>query len=507
MKILLTTLNSKYIHSNLALKYLYVACQDLGFNAELVEFTINNPDDYIYGELLCGDYDLVCFSCYIWNIERTLYLVENLKKAKPNVKILLGGPEVTWRSLDIIKKNRAVDFILAGEGEENFPKFLKAFEAAGELKNYVDVGGLYYWQDDKIYVNPKAEPVDFASVAFPYKSLVSEPDKIIYYESVRGCPFSCSYCISAIEKGVRPLPVARVKEDLSYFIYKGVKQVKFVDRTFNYNDKRAVEIIRYIMERDIGKTNFHFEICGDIISNELLNLLALARAGLFQFEIGVQSTCEATLKAINRQCDFSLLSSNVKSIKEANNIHIHLDLIAGLPYEDYKSFAGSFNDVYTLGPDMLQLGFLKLLPGTPIWHQIKDFGYVSQSKAPYEVISNDFISSVELAKIKMVEKVLNLYYNRGGFEKTLNFFAGECFKSPFEFYESLAGFYYNKGFQHRSHNKEDLYRILYSYHQFLLDKGQSGNNSPKELLREDMDENLNAEAVRKFMKTGWSLSL
>lgn len=503
MKILLTTLNSKYIHSNLALKYLYSVCKDLEYNPELKEFTINNPDDYIYGELLRGNYDIICFSCYIWNIEKTLYLVENLKKARPQATVVLGGPEVTWRAVDIMKKHKSVDYILTGEGEEGFPELLKSILAAEEpAARSKSVKGLLHRGEDKIFVNPPANPVDFNSVPFPFTSLVSETDKIIYYESARGCPFSCSYCISAIEKGVRPLSVDRVRKDLSYFIYKGVRQVKFVDRTFNYDDGRCLEILKYLMESDNGVTNFHFELCGDIISRQLLDLLPEARPGLFQFEIGVQTTNKDTLKAINRRCDFQKLSDNVNEIMNMGNIHLHLDLIAGLPKEDYESFARSFNDVYRLKPHMLQLGFLKLLPGTPIKENAEEYGYVYRSKAPYEVISNNCITAEELAKLKMVELVLDLYYNRGGFQRTLEFLAEGQNSDFFAHYADFAAFYYQKGYQHRSHNKEDLYRILYSYGKYR----QENAKDLEFLLAKDMADSLNPEAIRKFMKIGWELT-
>ncbi|MGI6734431.1 MAG: DUF4080 domain-containing protein [Anaerovoracaceae bacterium] len=509
MKVLLTTLNSKHIHSNLALKYLYAVGVGAmkGAGLELREFTVNHSDDYIYGELLRGDYDVVCFSCYIWNIERILYLVETYKKANPNTMILLGGPEVTWRAADIMKKNRSVDFILQGEGEESFPKLLEALAKPDEPLRFDGINGLLYRSEGKIYVNPAPSPVDFTKVPFPFRSLVGDSDKIMYYESSRGCPFSCTYCVSAIEKGVRPLPIERVKADLSYFLYKNVKQVKFVDRTFNYDDTRCIEILRYLMEMDNGVTNFHFELCGDLISEDLLELLEKARPGLFQFEIGVQSTNEETLKAIHRKCDFHRLSENVRRIMSMENIHLHLDLIAGLPYEDYDSFSDSFNRVYELKPHMLQLGFLKLLPGTPIREQVEEYAYVYRSKTPYEVISNKFLSAKELARLKMVEHVFNLYYNRGGFQKSLEYLACVLHPNAFAFYEELALFYFLKGFQHRSHKKEDLYRILYLYGSWKDRTVPGVEENLKQLLAEDMERSMYPEAVMNFMKKGWELTV
>ncbi|GAB1475197.1 B12-binding domain-containing radical SAM protein [Bacillota bacterium] len=505
MKVLLTTLNSKYIHSNLALKCLFSVCTEGGYSIELKEFTTNNTEDYIFGELLRGDYDVFCFSCYIWNIELTLPLAENLKKAKPEAVIVLGGPEVSWRGPEIMKKHRAVDFILAGEGEENLPVFLERLFSGDGEPGFEDICGLHYRGEGKIFVNLPSEPADINLLPFPYSKLISEADKIMYYESTRGCPFSCSYCISAIEKGMRALSVERVKSDLSYFIYKGVKQVKFVDRTFNYDNARALEIIRYLMENDNGITNYHFELCGDIISDELLEILPAARPGLFQFEIGVQSTNPETLKSINRRCDFDLLFENVNRIREMGNIHLHLDLIAGLPHENYQSFAASFNHVYRMKPHMLQLGFLKLLPGTPIREEAEKYSYVFRSKAPYEVISNSFITAKELAKLKMVEMVFDLYYNRGGFENTLEYLSGAEGWEAFAFYENFADFYYSKGFQHKSHSKEDLYRILHSYISSLDKDKQRVMGIAELLLERDMEHCLNPEAIRKFTKIGWEM--
>ncbi|NLP31187.1 MAG: DUF4080 domain-containing protein [Clostridiales bacterium] len=504
MKILLTTLNSKYIHSNLALKYLYAVCEDFHECLYLQEFTINNDNDYIYGELIREGYDIICFSCYIWNIERTLSLVDDIKKAKPNIITILGGPEVSFQPFDLMKNNKGIDFILTGEGEESFPLLLEILSRENwERMNTIK--GLIYRQDGEIEVNPKGDPADFNQVPFPYKSLVSEADKIIYYESTRGCPFSCSYCLSAADRGVRALPLDRVKQDLSYFIYKNVKQVKFVDRTFNYNKVRALEIFKYLINLDNGVTNFHFEICADLFDQEALDLLKNARPGLFQFEIGIQSTNKDTLKAINRSMDFSNLSANIESLIESGNIHLHLDLIAGLPYEDYDSFKKSFNDVYALGADYLQLGFLKLLKGTPIADQIEEHGYVFRTSPPYEVISNKYISSEDLINLKMLERVFNLYYNRGGFQKSLEYCAYELCKSPFDFYEEFAHFYYLKGYQHKSHKREDLYRIFYQYGQWK-DRFISGAGIKlEELLKQDLMQALTIKEINRFKRKRWEL--
>lgn len=503
MKILLTTLNSKYVHSNLALKYLYAAAEQSNRSIDIVEFTINNEDDYVFTELLRKTYDVICFSCYIWNVEKTLYLAENLKKARPDLKILLGGPEVSFDVVSFMSQYKFIDFIISGEGEATFCEFAETYLSA-EM-GFERIRGLTYRQDGKIYVNPTAPLLSFESVPFPYLNLVCEEDKVMYYESSRGCPFHCTYCLSSVERKVRTLSMDRVKSDLSYFIYKKVKQVKFIDRTFNWDKKRCVEIMRYLIASDNGETNFHFELCGDLIDEDLLQLLSTARSGLFQFEIGVQSTNEKALNACNRNSDFTKLAENVKRIRELNNIHLHLDLIAGLPYEDYPSFRKSFNDVYALKGHQLQLGFLKLLKGAPIREQAEQHEYIYRAKAPYEIISSKYIPSSDLIRLKKIENLLDLYYNREGFQRTVDFAIENLAKTPFDFYEELADYFYLKGFQHKSHKKEDLYRI------FLLYAGWKERFTPnikdqiKEMLLLDMKDTLNPEAIKKFERKGWEI--
>ena len=503
MKILLTTLNSKYVHSNLALKYLYASAENCRRNIDIQEFTINNDDDYVLTELLRKDYDLICFSCYIWNVERTLYLAENLKKAKPEQKILFGGPEVSYDVPAFMARHKFVDFIITGEGEGPFSEFAESMiSGKPELDR---IRGLTYRVDGKIYVNPPAPPLVFESVPFPYLSLVCEDDKIMYYESSRGCPFQCSYCLSSIERKVRTLPMDRVKTDLGYFIYKQVRQVKFIDRTFNWDKRRCMEILEYLIISDNGVTNFHFELCGDLVDEDMLRLLRQARPGLFQFEIGVQSTNEKALAACNRSCNFPRLAENVKRLKALGNIHLHLDLIAGLPYEDYTSFRKSFNEVYELKAHQLQLGFLKLIKGTAIREQAEEHGYVYRSKAPYEVLSNNYITALELIRLKKMENLLDLYYNRGGFSRTLEFCLESLNMTPFDFYEELAEYYYLKGFQHKSHKKEDLYRIFFLYASWKERFIPNMKDKIQELLILDMRETLNPDAVKKFERKGWEI--
>ncbi len=502
MKILLSTLNTKYVHSNLALRYLYAVSGSYQNYIEIAEFNINHNDDYIFTELMRRDSKLYCFSCYIWNIERILYLTEMLKKARPNARILLGGPEVSFEGEEFLFNNPHIDFVIQGEGEGAFSNFLPQYFS--KFPVYEEVLGLMYRDGPMIRRNKPSLLLKFDSVPNPYDSLPAEEDKVIYYESSRGCPFRCAYCLSSIEHQVRVLPIERVKTDLNYFIYKKVKQVKFVDRTFNFDSNRALEIMRYLIEKDNGVTNYHFEMCGEFFTEAQYKLLSQARHGLFQFEIGVQSTNPPTLNSVNRRGEFAKVEEAVLRIKAIGGIHLHLDLIAGLPLEDYNLFSRSFNDVYALQPDMLQIGFLKLLKGTQLREESKLYGYIYRRLPPYEVITNSYISAEGLVRIKMIEEVLDLYYNRTGFNHTLEA-ALAYYDNAFDFYEELAVWYYSRGHQKKSHRKEDLYRILRS---FLRRWGKEGGEYVFDgVLREDMSEYLNSEAVKNFEKEGWAMNL
>lgn len=502
MKVLLTTLNSKYVHSNLALKYLYSSVENRKVTLDLQEYTINHPEDHVFTEILRKEYDMVCFSCYIWNVEQTVYLAENLKKADPSLVILMGGPEVCHDAYAFLARYPFVDMVISGEGEVPFGQLMDALTAEAHLGS---IKGLSFRQEGEIQMNPTAEPPDFETIPFPYLNFSPEADKVVYYESSRGCPFRCSYCLSALDKNVRGLSLERVKSDLSYFIYKRVKQVKFIDRTFNWNKVRCLEIFRYLMDNDNGVTNFHFEMCGDLMDEELLDTLGHARDGLFQFEIGVQSTNTDALAACSRNDNFSRLAENVRALRKRDNIHLHLDLIAGLPYETYDSFRKSFNDVYLLAPHNLQLGFLKVIKGAPIRNEMAEHGFIVREKAPYEIISNKYMSALSLVRLKKIENVLDLYYNRGGFEKTLDFAITHFAESPFDFYEELADYYYLKGFQHKSHKKEDLYRIFLLYAGWKEKYRPNTEAEVQALLKEDMDNTLNPEAVKKFERKGWEI--
>lgn len=499
MKVLLTTLNSKYVHGNLALKYLYTTGKPFCTGLEIREFTINNSRDYVFGELVMGDYDAVCFSCYIWNIRQTLELAQDLKKANPRLLILFGGPEVSYDWESFMARNPFVDFLITGEGEEAFAQWCCQLEGN---QVWEQVAGLVFRGkgNGRILANPPGTPLDFEKIPFPYEDFPCERDKVIYYEASRGCPFNCSYCISSLDKTMWVLPLKRVKQDLSRFLKAGVKQVKFLDRTFNWDRQRSFELFSWLMDQDQGVTNFHFEICADLLDEEILRALGQARKGLFQFEIGIQSTNEKTLKAVNRTSDLEKTFAHVRRLISLGNSHIHVDLIAGLPYEDYHSFSKSFDQVYGLGADNLQLGFLKLLKGTELRKRAKDLGYVYMENAPYQVIGSDCLSPREVCQLKQVETVLDLYHNRGGFETALDWGIQSYGKGPFAFFEAFSQYFHSQGFQHRSHKKEDLYRIFYAFGCFL-EQGES----LKPLLETDLEATMNFDAVKKFKKKGWDI--
>ena len=500
MKILLTTLNSKYVHSNLALKYLYCVARR-HFSPEdviLQEFTINNPQEYIYGEIVRGNYDLVCFSCYIWNMEKISELGEKLKQACPKMKILCGGPEVSYETEAFMAENPWVDCVIRGEGEDAFHNLCRELAAYGDLPEGI-IKGACTGEGEEVF------PME--NIPFPYDLLPVETDKVIYYETSRGCPYRCANCISSIDKTIRILPMDRVKQELKYFIDKEVKQVKFIDRTFNFDRDRAFEIWDFLIRNDNGKTNFHFEICGELLDNRLLQLLQQARPGLFQMEVGVQSTCADALRAVNRNPKVEGIFENVSKIIGMGNIHMHVDLIAGLPCEDFQTFGKSFNDVYSLGADNLQLGFLKVLKGTEIRKlaEREENLYRYGKKPPYEIISNRWLSSMDIVRLKMIENLLDLYSNKGGFVNSLKTLMNETGAEPFEFYKSLSDFFYEEGYQHRSHKKEDLYRILMKYVVKVSGCDTDKTERLRKVIMKDLEDTMNFDAVKKFYKKGWDI--
>ncbi|QEK12473.1 DUF4080 domain-containing protein [Crassaminicella thermophila] len=465
MKILLTTLNSKYIHTALSLRYLHSFCKDTFDNMTIKEYTINHNTDYVLGEIYKGQYDIICFSCYIWNISEILKIVRNLKKVSPRLKIILGGPEVSFDPIDLMEKENAIDYIISGEGEETFKELLDFLINKRGKQN--DIKGITYREGNIVIKNADRELMkDLGNIPSPYTEGLEEyKNKIIYYESSRGCPHNCRYCLSSTIKGVRFFPIDRVKRDLSIFLKERVKQVKFVDRTFNVKKSHSLEIMKYIVQNDNGYTNFHFEITADLLDDETLDFLSTVREGLFQFEVGVQTTYDKTMESIDRKVDFKILSQVVKKISSFRNIHLHLDLIAGLPYESFERFKKSFNEVYFLKPEKLQLGFLKLLKGSGIRKDKELYGYIFREEAPYEVLENKYISYKEILKLKMIEEMVEMFYNSHGFQNAIDYIIVNFYEQPADFYHALADFWEEKGYHNISHSKVKLYEILLNFYE------------------------------------------
>ncbi|SHJ61804.1 B12-binding domain-containing radical SAM protein [Tepidibacter formicigenes] len=482
MEILLTTLNSKFIHTNLAIRYLNSFCRDLA-NIQVEEYTINNSIDYILKEIYKKDVDLVVFSTYIWNVDDTLKICKNLKQISSHIKILLGGPEVSYDFIEFMKKHDFIDYIIYGEGEVTFREFIEYFLGK---KNINKIDGLVYRDNGNVIVNnPRALINDLNIIPSPYENIDKREyeNKIVYYETSRGCPFNCQYCLSSTIKGLRFFDIDRVKRELKNLIDARVKQVKFVDRTFNANKKYALDIMKFIMDNDNGYTNFHFEVTAHLIDDEMLEFLSTCKEGLFQFEIGVQSTNIDTLKEVGRVQNFERLSYVVNKVSSFKNIHQHLDLIAGLPFEDYESFRKSFNEVFDLDIEHLQLGFLKMLKGSGIRNNADKHGYVFKGYPPYEVLGNKYISYEEILKIKDIEEILEIYYNSKNFSLSIKYIIKNYYKEDsFKCFEDLAQFWEEKGYFKVSQGKNSQYKILLEYYK---EKIKNNFDLFKEILKYD----------------------
>ena len=461
MKVLLTAVNAKYIHSNPAVyslqKFVTAYAPEYGRNVELAEFTINHYADDILQEIYRRRPDVVAFSCYIWNLQMIERVLEDLPKVLPEVQIWAGGPEVSYDAPDFLKKHDCMTGVMMGEGEETFLELMEYWHGKKKLN---EIPGIT-WRDSEgeIKVQPGRPLLDMNRIPFLYDELDDFEHRIIYYESSRGCPFSCSYCLSSIDKSVRFRDAQTVVKELQFFLDRKVPQVKFVDRTFNCRHSHALTIWNYIREHDNGITNFHFEIAADLLNEEELALLNTMRPGLVQLEIGVQSTNQKTIEAIDRVMDFSHLCSVVKRVQSGHNIHQHLDLIAGLPWENFDSFRQSFNDVYHLYPDQLQLGFLKVLKGSRMQEKAEEYGIVYHSDPVYEVFYTNWISYQEILELKQIEDMVEVYYNSGQFPNTIRHLEKE-FCDPFTMYQQLAAFYGQQGWWGQSHSRMQRFEML-----------------------------------------------
>ena len=460
MKILLAACNAKYIHSNLAVYDLKAYSSDYDEHVILREYTINQPKDEILKDIYSSGADVVCFSCYIWNISFVRELIRDLVKILPKTAFWAGGPEVSYDAEKFLTEMPEMTGVMVGEGEKTFHDLLEFYiDGKDSLE---EISGIAYRTGDKIIHNGWRELMDLSAIPFVYEHLEKFENRIIYYESSRGCPFSCSYCLSSIDKKLRFRDLELVKKELQFFLDHRVPQVKFVDRTFNCKHEHAMTIWKYILEHDNGVTNFHFEISADLLREEEMELMSQMRPGLIQLEIGVQSTNPEAIRAIHRHMDLKKLEHCVNRVHSFRNIHQLLDLIAGLPYEDYDTFHQSFNDVYQMKPDQLQLGFLKVLKGSLMQKEAEVYGIVYKEKEPYEVLSTNWLTYGEVLKLKMVESMVEVYYNSGQFWHTLEYLV-PFEKDAFTFYEKLGSFYEKKGYSEISHSRMRRYEILLEY--------------------------------------------
>ncbi|OGO86686.1 MAG: hypothetical protein A2Y22_03160 [Clostridiales bacterium GWD2_32_59] len=460
MKTLLVAINSKFIHSGMGVYCIKAFVEEHGEAVENAEYTINNNENIIVQDIYKRKPDMLGFSCYIWNIDIVMRVVKNINKVLPDTKIFLGGPEVSFDGKEILKNNPEIDVIVLGEGEEKVLKLIKSWK---QNRGIADIDGIIYKEGKSILYNAPASFMELDNLSFIYEDNLDDfNNKIIYYESSRGCPYRCSYCLSSVDKEIRYRSLEKVFNELKTFLDKEVKQVKFVDRTFNCDGERAKSIWRYLKENDNCITNFHFEISADILDEEAINILKDVRPGYFQFEIGVQTTNTETLGIINRRTSFLKIVKNVEMIKSYKNIHLHLDLIAGLPKEGYESFKNSFNDVYSLKPAELQLGFLKVLKGTQMRDDAKKYGLVYREEPPYEILYTEHMSFEDILKLKMIEEVLEIYYNTGRFANSVKYLES-FYETSFDFYEAFADYWEAKEYNKYNHSEMELYTILYEY--------------------------------------------
>ena len=458
--VLLVGINAKYIHINLALRCLRAYSEKRGnFPLQIQEYTINQPLDQMLEGIYQAQPAVIAFSCYLWNIELVEKLGDDLKQILPQVPIICGGPEVSYDAKDFLNRHPWADGILVGEREEAFYQLLRGFQGEISLEQ---VPSLVWRQGEHLVENPLAAPLPLEEIPFPYQEGEDLSNHILYYESSRGCPFRCRYCLSSLAGKVRLLPLDRVYEDLAFFLSKGVRQVKFVDRTFNCNREHARGIWRFLMEHDNGVTNFHFELAAHLLQEEDLELLRTARKGLFQFEIGVQSTNEDTIRSIDRTTNFSTIQQVCRTLASFENIHQHLDLIAGLPWEDFASFGRSFDDVFALRPEQLQLGFLKVLKGSGMHRDAQRYQIRYRHRAPYEVLQTHVLSYGDLLRLKELEMVLELYYNSGRFACTTDYLAS-LWDRPFSFFLELGAYFSAHGYTPTNLTQERQYEALRSF--------------------------------------------
>jgi anaerobic magnesium-protoporphyrin IX monomethyl ester cyclase len=463
MNVICSTLNAKYIHTNLAIRYLKAFAAP-EFNIQLKEYTIKDPAMNIVSDLYQQKPTIIGFSCYIWNIEETIKVVNMLKKIDPSIQIVLGGPEVTYDTVEWMEKLPSVDFIIIGEGEHSFKQLLTEMNGEGEYRN---VHGIAYRENGKVRVTPQMNKLDLKELPSPYRfpeDVAHLGKRVTYIETSRGCPFSCQFCLSSIEVGVRYFDREKIKDDIRYLMENGAKTIKFVDRTFNISRSYAMEMFRFLIDEHLPGTVFQFEITADIMRPEVIEFLNNeAPNGLFRFEIGVQSTNDYTNELVMRKQNFEKLTRTVTMVKDGGKIDQHLDLIAGLPEENYSSFRKTFNDVFELRPEELQLGFLKMLRGTGLRLRAADHDYIYMDQSPYEILGNNVLPFNDILRIKQVEDVLEKYWNDHRMNHTIEYLVTNVFPSPFDFFQEFGTYWDEQGWSRIGHQLEDLFRRLFSF--------------------------------------------
>ncbi|WP_019153032.1 B12-binding domain-containing radical SAM protein [Robertmurraya massiliosenegalensis] len=467
MKIICTTLNAKYIHTNIAIRYLKAFAKP-EFDIDIVEFTIKDPTINIVTDLIQRKPDLIGFSCYIWNIEETIKVIKMIKKIDSSIRIVFGGPEVTYDVVDWMEQVPEVDFIVIGEGEETFKQLLQQLH--NKEINYTEVKGIAYREDGKVRITPQSNKIDLRELPSPFRFEEDIPQltkRVTYIETSRGCPFSCQFCLSSIEVGVSYFDREKIKDDIRYLMSNGAKTIKFVDRTFNISRSYALEMFRFLIDEHVPGTVFQFEITADIMRPEVIEFLNQeAPKGLFRFEIGVQSTNDFTNELVMRKQNFEKLTRTVTMVKEGGKIDQHLDLIAGLPEEDYFSFRKTFNDVFALRPEELQLGFLKMLRGTGLRIRADEHQYIYMDHSPYEILGNNVLSFQDIIKIKQVEDVLEKYWNDHRMDHTVEYLVNH-FPTPFDFFQEFGAYWESQGWAKIGHQLEDLFKRLQQFLQFI----------------------------------------
>ena len=463
MKTIVTTLNAKYIHTNIAIRYLKAYAKP-EYDVDIVEYTIKDPSINIVSDLIQRIPDVIGFSCYIWNIEETIKVISMLKKINPELIIVLGGPEVTYDVSYWLERLDDVDFIVIGEGEITFKQLLHQLN--GE-KDFSSISGLAFRNQGENFITAQRNKVDLKELPSPFRFEEDIPHfskRVTYIETSRGCPFSCQFCLSSIEVGVRYFDREKVKKDIRYLMEQGAKTIKFVDRTFNISRSYAMEMFQFLIDEHKPGTVFQFEITADIMRPEVIQFLNdHAPRGLFRFEIGVQSTNDATNELVMRKQNFAKLTRTVSMVKEGQKIDQHLDLIAGLPEEDYNSFRQTFNDVFALRPEELQLGFLKMLRGTGLRLRAEEHNYVYMDHSPYEILGNNVLSFHDIIRIKQVEDVLEKYWNDHRMDETVEFLVTNVFETPFDFFQQFGSYWDEQGWARIGHQLEDLFRRLFQF--------------------------------------------